>query len=276
MLFNKSFLSQGKDTFSKHFSLDCPRLLRILGAFAFCTLFFGVLLCLCPFSYDFSTLMSCVTEPYGFTRGRSLSVLASWFSHSVVPPCLHVAHLWGFGHQVDAIPFVLLPHRCLLHSHGCVYISDFSGIFPFDAGTYARTLLHCVCSADCSVHNLCMIVRVSLQPLWDSQCFVVRDRLRCASRGSRLSVWGCESPAPGEASQISVCPKILPAAGWFWPSRVSCFPISPVLILLLGSRIVCLCCWVLRIRLFVIWTDGCADGCPPLESLTLFWALQPL
>ena len=116
----------------------------------------------------------------------------------LVTPCLSVAHLWVFGHQVYAIPSVYLPHRCLLHSHGCVYMSDFCGIFLYDAGTYARPP-HCLCSAECSVHNLCLNVRVSLQPLWDSQCCGVRDRLRCASMGSRLSVWGCEFHASGWA-----------------------------------------------------------------------------
>ena len=104
--------------FESGHSLNYPWLLCIYRAFVFFfTFFFGMLLCLYSFSYDFSTLVSCVTEPHGFTRGRSLSVLASRFSHSLVPPCLSVAQLWGFGHQVYAIPLVNLPHRCLLHSH---------------------------------------------------------------------------------------------------------------------------------------------------------------
>ena len=75
-----------------------------------------------------------VAEPY--------SLLASCFSHSLVLSCLHVAHLWGIGHPVNTVPLGLLPHRCLLYSHGCVYIFDFTEIFPFDSETYARTLLH--------------------------------------------------------------------------------------------------------------------------------------
>ena len=85
--------------------------------------------------------------------------------------------------------------------------------------------------------------------------------------GASLMHWVC--------SRTSVCPMILPAAGWFRPSRLPCFPISQGLNLL-GFLIVCQCCRVLRISLIVIQKDGCADGCPPMESLTLFWALQPL
>ena len=156
-----------------------------------------MLLCLYPLSHDFSTFVSCVTEPHGFTRGRSLSVLATRFSLSLVPPCLPVAQLWGFVHQVYAFPSVYLRHRCLLPSHGCVSMSAFSGIFPYDAGTHARPLPHCFCSADCSVLNLCLNVRSSVQPLWNSQCSGVRDRVRCASMGSRLSLLVCEFHAPG-------------------------------------------------------------------------------
>ena len=39
------------------------------------------------------------------------------------------------------------------------------------------TLLHCFCSADCSIHNLCMDVRVSLQR------FIFGDGLRTCNRG---------------------------------------------------------------------------------------------
>ena len=75
VLFFKSFLNLGKNTFSNHFSFQCPWLLCFLGAFVLFTLFSGMLLCLFPLSQDFSTFVSGVTEPHGFTRGRSLADL---------------------------------------------------------------------------------------------------------------------------------------------------------------------------------------------------------
>ena len=75
-------------------ALGCCVFLR---AFAFVTVLFGVLLCLCPFSHGLSTLVSCVAEPKSFTHGRSLSVLASSQFGSVLSSCRPLLVDWSPG-----------------------------------------------------------------------------------------------------------------------------------------------------------------------------------
>ena len=156
-------------------------------------------------------------------------------------------------------------HQDFCRTAACSTLKDLSAFltspafFLFNSETYARTISHCFCSTDCSIHIFNRDVRVSLQRfifgdrlrtcnrgcidvdhawghdwgisllalgdsytcthlspppsyeslgpshpllLLDSQCFVFRDRTRLSIMGSRLSIWRCESLAPGELSDF--------------------------------------------------------------------------